>query len=208
MKPQIKFIGNVLDLMHRGWIKVILQDNGKVYLPITTKIKLLDKTENSEIIEVLEGYYKNQIAEVPYLAKNNKFNYSLLVNKFKPRKTVIIKISSNKLKIGRLTCEVILDKNILMKGKYFIKFPIKTKKELPSWYFNEQKGGSRFADTWLPLMQLNDLYPEKYLHFGSFSTGCITVKYNPRNKSLWTKIYLKIINSRIDDKNLCYLEIK
>src|SRR5581483_2221683 len=58
-------------------------------------------------------------------------------------------------------------------------------------YVSEVNGGSRFAETWFPLVKGE--FEFKYLHYGSFSKGCVTVL----SGSGWKDVYLYVISSRM-----------
>jgi hypothetical protein len=205
---KIKFIGNVLDPINKGWVRLNVGGQGEVCLPYTTKVELIEMTDSYEKVKILDGYYKNSVAELPFMVKDNKSHYSFLIDKCSFSQLGVIKIIGNVLKLNNLKSEVIAEKSVLNKKNYFIKFPIKTNKKLPSTYFDEHKGGSRFAETWFPLLAKGEIYPEKYLHFGSISQGCITVKFSPYQNSLWNILYTKLLRSRIDSNNLGRLIIE
>lgn len=207
-KSVTKFIGNVLDPINRGWINCVVDSQKEIFLSYLTKVEHIEALEYFEQVKILEGYYKDKFAELPFMAKDNKSCYSYLVEKRLLSKPLTIILNNNTLEFRNFRCDVLADTNILNKKIYLIKFPVRVNKILPNQYFNENNGGSRFADTWFPLQAKDELYPEKYLHFGSISQGCLTVKFNPLSKSIWNTLYMSLIHSRLDDYNLGVLTIK
>lgn len=207
-KTAIKFIGNVLDPINRGWVYSIVDGRDRICLPYTTRVELVEVSENFEHIKILEGYYKGNTVKFPFMSRDDKFHYSFLIDRCRLSKPITLKLNHDTLKFGNFKCEVLVEKNILNNKVYCIKFPVRSNKILPSHYFDESRGGSRFSDTWFPLQAKDELYPEKYLHFGSISEGCLTVKYNPLINEVWNTLYTKLIHSRMNEDNLGFLTIK
>jgi len=66
---------------------------------------------------------------------------------------------------------------------------------MKSDYFNESIGGSRFAQTWFRLIPEEGIPGDVFLHYGSYSEGCLTV-INSKDFSVWNKIYLELMQCR------------
>ncbi|TAL72363.1 MAG: hypothetical protein EPN88_04925 [Bacteroidetes bacterium] len=206
---KIFYVANVIDSLNKGWLKATIEEQGEVYIPFSTKVDLLESMNDFEKIYILEGYYKGSTAIIPYMLRHGKSHYSYLNSRMRLRSGPTIRIKGERLFFGQYLFKVMIDRTVLNKKKYSIKFPVRTSKILPKDYLDETKGGSRFAETWFPIQADDDLYPEKYLHLGSISKGCITVEYNPRDRSnLWNVLYLKLMRSRLNDINLGYLAIE
>jgi hypothetical protein len=207
-KSKIKFIKNVIDPIHCGWVDCLSNENEKIVLPYTTKVEHISSSNEFETIRIMEGNYKNKIVDIPFLSKNDDSNYSYLVNKINITHSIPLILDSSQLILGNRIIDVIVEKNAFDKKQYFVKFPVKSNRILPKIYFDERHGGSRFSRSWFPILADGEFYPEKYLHFGTYSKGCITVKYLSNQNNLWNDLYFNIVNSRLDDQNLGLLLIK
>lgn len=203
------FIGRNLDPLHKGWVKAIIENEGRIDLPFSTRVKLIESQKNYEKILILEGYYKNSIALLPYLSENEDSSYSYLVSTLKLNKNIEAKLIGNKLTIGSKSWEVSVDYTSLKKGSYSIGFPVKITKKINPDYLLEKKGGSRFAETWFPINAQNEMFVERFIHFGYISEGCVTVKYNSLHLSSnsWNSVFLRLLTGRKTDQSLGTLKV-
>lgn len=202
-------IGRNLDPYHKGWVKVIVENEGEVELSFSTRVKLIMPYESYEKIVILEGYYKNCVGQLAYVTRNRNSSYSYLTRGLRLNRNLKVKLIGNKLVINKKSWEVTVDYTSLKKGKYIIGFPVKTVKKINPSYLDENKGGSRFAETWFPITTHNEVFIEKFIHFGYLSAGCVTVKYNTSNikSNSWNLIFMKLITSRKVGNSLGVLEI-
>lgn len=196
----IKYIGNCLDSINRGWVKIKVNNNN-YYLSYGTKVKLIESSTSHELIEILEGNYRHKIAVLEYKLVNNGDKCSFLVGETFRLPSIKIIFKESYMQMNDTEYLTIFDKSKLKSGSYLVKFPIRTKKKLPLSYFDESKGGSRFCESWFPIMAEGELFAQRYIHFGSKSEGCITVVRNNRIHT-WNDIYKVMINSRLDDHNI------
>lgn len=206
---QVFFIGKNLDPLHRGWVRVTVENEGEVELSFSTQVELLESKQNYQKILILEGYYKNCIAQLPYLVRKGDSSYSCLTQPLRLNNKLKLRVKGNYLTTNRKSSKIIVDCASLRKGVYRIGFPIKITKKINPVYLSEEKGGSRFAETWFPLITDNEIFVEKFIHFGSVSEGCVTIKYTPQLHTVnsWNQIYMKLITSRKADNTLAVLEV-
>lgn len=207
----IKYLAEVLDPRNGGWLKVSVQSEGEVLIPYSTRVKVLKKDRNFEIVQILEGYYKGRMAYFPYSSKDGKSVSSRLGEDILLNRKLDLEISNKTLFLedAGLNIGVEIDEKRLENGKYLLQFPIKTLKKLNPEYLNEKSGGSRFAETWFPIAIQNTPFIDCYLHFGSYSEGCITIKYEKKNgpSEIWNLLYRDIITSRKTGNTLGILRL-
>lgn len=191
------YIKQVLDFFHKGWITAYIEDGGFIQLPFSIEVKLIKKLKDYEKVLVKEGSHKGDTVLLSYLLKSNNSNYSCLDQDLKIKKNVVIRVKSNRLFFDKQVVNIIYDTNHLLPGEYKIGFPVLIKKE-NNKYLLETHGGSRFAQTWFPVYQAETTFIEKYIHFGSISKGCITVRYAYKQipSSEWNSLYMYLIMSR------------
>lgn len=202
------FITEVLDMEHKGWVEVEIDNSIFRKLPYSTKVELLEEASKYQRIKILDGYYKNHHALLPYQVKKKNSTCSYLSSKLIYNSNLILKLKANTLLIGDIKMKVISDLSNIKKGVYNIKFPILTTKKMDN-YFLEKSGGSRFASTWFPITQADELYIEKYIHFGTYSHGCVTVKYDPTIiPGPWQLLFITLMTSRKSNNVLASLIIE
>lgn len=204
---KIYYLTHVVDRYHKGWLEAFLGSGDKVSIPYSTQAVILRKAKNYQNIKVLEGGMKNHKLMVPYLRKLGREVYSFFSDdKITFSKLhIIVNSETGTLLSDKKSYPVILSDGF-GKGIYYVKFPIRRNKE-NALYSDETKGGSRFFDTWFPLIKKGEFNLSRFLHFGSFSKGCITVKYSLERKSYWSELFFKIMHSRIDDNYLARIEV-
>lgn len=205
-KNNIFYVEDVLDRKHSGWLEGLTSDEIATTLCYKTKVSLLSESKNNQIIKVEEGGHKDAVLTIPfkyqdkdaavsYLSRNRENRkFSLVLNKNK--KTLEIKT------IGLFPVEVSPD---IAEGIYTLQIPIRPiKKTFNPDYYDESIGGSRFVQTWFRLIPKKGVLNDIFLHYGSYSKGCITV-INSKEFPVWNKIYLTLMQSRLDDKYLASL---
>lgn len=131
-----------------------------------------------------------------YFSKD-RINFSKLVLK--------VNIKSKTLIVKGKVFPIVLSDNC-KKGIYNVGFPIK-RSIINMVFSNEESGGSRFYDTWFPLVKRHDFNLSRYLHYGLFSKGCITLKYNLYRDYCWSNLFLDILQSRVKNGYLATLVI-
>lgn len=204
---KVHYLTEVVDRYRSGWLKINQNNGDKVLLPYSTKVLILKPIKDGELIKVLEGESKNLIVAVPYLIQSSQGHFSFFSKKG-------IKFSKTKIYVNKKTGRLILDKKhypvsldkSCTKGKYFVRFPVERRTPAKD-YQNEEEGGSRFANSWFPLIKKNEFNFSRFLHYGSYSKGCVTVKHNPDKESCWPEIFFGLMRSRINSTYLATLVV-
>ncbi|OGM76132.1 hypothetical protein A2210_02885 [Candidatus Woesebacteria bacterium RIFOXYA1_FULL_40_18] len=201
------FISKILDRFHRGWLTSFSLAGQRTELPYSTKVVLIKNLKDGQLIRVEENNIRGEIVKIPFLFSNfgqhqsylskNKINYSKLRLKLRKKDGLLL--------LGDKKYRCVVDENIT-NGDYLIKFPL-PKLNLDPKLTNETSGGSRFANTWFPITRRDDRSMGRFLHFGSFSKGCITVRFDEDMNSIWSEIYLKIILARMNNNTLASLRV-
>lgn len=205
---KIYFISRILDRFHRGWLTSFALSGQRIELPYSTKVILLKNLKDGQLVKIVENNVRGEIVKIPFVSSDfgqrqsylskNKIAYSKLILKLRKRDSLFF--------VGNKKYRCVVDENIT-NGNYFIKFPL-SKLSINPRLVDETIGGSRFANTWFPIEKSDDRNMSRFLHYGSFSKGCITVKLNETpNNSTWSEIYLKIMLARTNNNTLARLEI-
>jgi hypothetical protein len=193
-------IGKTLNSKDKGWIIGIKSNGIKIFIHQTLLVEIVKIGAKSDLINIKEGPFKDTLCQI----QHNLYGQSYIENNFK-QKNINISIKDFILTIDGQNYQIIQQTRIL-KGKYFIGYPILQKNiRIPPYYTRESLGGSKFTQTWFPIVSKEDKIVS-YLHFGKISQGCLTVKYQDKN-DIWTDIYRKIISSRIKNNYLCKINI-
>ncbi len=203
------YIEDVLDREHAGWLEGLTQDGIKVPLCYKTKVTLLDETGKAQNIKVEEGEHKGTILSIPFRYRDKDAAVSYLSkNREKNKRSLILHKTKNTLEIitiGMFKVEISPD---IISGIYKLQIPTRPiKKPLNPDYYNENVGGSRFVETWFRLTPTKGVLKDVFLHYGSYSKGCIAV-INNKEFSVWNKIYLILMESRLDDNYVATLLVK
>jgi len=190
------YLTNVIDRYHRGWLKPF-SDNNLFFLPYLTRAERIEFNINYEKIKIIEGNFKDYIIKVPYLIKNKRYFYSYFTDeKIEFKKNIIFLNKKNKTMIlGKKIYKVEINYDF-KKGDYLIDFPIR-KNFLNKKYLDENKNGSRFADSWFPLIRKDEFNTFRFLHYGIFSKGCVSFRFDANKGKDWSYIFIKLMNSRI-----------
>lgn len=200
------YLTNVMDRYHGGWLK--FEEGGdQILIPYLTRVKKIKTTEDFEVIEVLEGKMAKQELSVPFLHKLGNDTYSYFTDE--KIKFTKLHMSVNK-KSEILTLN---DKHYHIKlsdeckkGTYYIGFPIK--KNIKNMeYPDETRGGSRFFDSWFPLIKKDEFNLSRFLHYGSYSEGCMTVSHRESGGKSWSDIFVEIMHSRVGGDYLAQIEV-
>ncbi len=191
-------IANLLDRGNRGWIKVS-EENKSFYVPCGTQIKLL----SSGSYRINEGIYQGKNVYIDLESIKPKLFTSYLSSGLESKPAVKMSLIQSQQKIYlsstyKFYSAVCIN---LPNGTYKIMLPDhKHTDRMSIDYYNEHRGGSRFCETWFPLVSGNG-FTGQYLHFRTFSEGCVTVTEN------WNEIYLNLILSRLDSSSVGELTI-
>lgn len=200
------YLTNVIDRYHRGWLTFAAGGN-QVSIPYLTRVKRIKSTDNFELVEILEGKFANQKVEIPFLQKTGNDAYSYFTDAEIGFKRLDITINRKKgiLTLGKNHYVVELSKEC-ENGIYLIGFPIK-KRILNKSYSDEERGGSRFYDSWFPLVRKDEFNMSRFLHYGTYSEGCMTVSHHGNKGKDWSDIFAKLMHSRIDNHYLAQVEV-
>lgn len=201
------YLTRVVDRLHSGWLKVELGSGDEISIPYSTKVNVLKTTNKFEFVEILEGKMAKHELAVPFLRKLRCDTYSY----FTDERVMFSKLN---MRVDRKASVLLLDnKRYRIKlsddcknGTYYVGFPIK-KKIINKDYSDELHGGSRFFDTWFPLIRKDEFNISRFLHYGSYSEGCITVSHHGSGGKSWSEIFFKIMHSRINNAYLALLEV-
>lgn len=201
-------IYHVKDVFHNGWVDAELFDGTKLLVPYMTKVEVVESCDKFQTIIILESDSRGKIANIPYYLRSNNASYSFIADKpilFENEKILLSRKSLTVYYAGKSYPVVISDD--LEDGMYFVRFPLKNdalrrKKQ----YFDEERGGSRFADTWFPLIRKGFSFEKRFLHYGTMSAGCATIKYQ-ENADNWTRLYADLMQSRVSECCLAVLEV-
>lgn len=203
---KLLYLTEVLDSQNKGWL-VVQNIYGKDFsLPYLSQVKENKSgdfyiTTGPNINNILEGkkfrnLYSKYFSSYADVVSNN-FD------------KVILSISHRTITVGGLVVKIEFLENSFTKGEYFILHPIKTLKNINKKYFDEKIGGSRFAETWFPVISDKEKYPASYLHFGTISSGCIVVPYRFSDSSdpVWSEIFKKLMSKINDSILLCNMKV-
>jgi len=198
-------ISNVLDKNLKGWLPVKDFESNRFELPYTTEV-IVGNRLNS--LEVTEGPYRSKSVYIDSENISPRFFSEYLDQPVVHSDCLITVILDRQILTyrdrQRGLVELAIKAEDIKTGYYSILVPDRRHKEktLPR-YLMEAVGGSRFAETWFPIMKKN--FEFRYLHFGSFSRGCITVLLNQTND--WNSLYFYLISSRNNNQELGKLKI-
>jgi hypothetical protein len=195
-------LDNLLDLHNKGWIRVNTKDGRLIDLPYSTQITKLKNSFN-----IIDGFYKNTEIELSskqvglYVRKQTTQASKIGIALHSSIKTLEIP------KIGKF--QILFEKDKIPLGRYKILIPFYPHDKNPKIHSNEEHGGSRFASTWFQLTNSKFVLKDTFLHLGTYSEGCLTIPYVKGKNSgkNWNKLYFALINSRIDNHSLAYLNV-
>jgi hypothetical protein len=191
-------VANLLDRGNRGWIKVS-DDDKSFYIPYGTQIELL----RNGSYRINEGIYQGKIVYIDFESIKPKLFTSYLSSGLENKPAVKMSLIQSQQKIYLPTTYKFYSIvcNNLPNGTYKIMMPDhKHTDRMSTDYYNEHRGGSRFCETWFPLV-LEKGFTGQYLHFGTFSEGCVTVTED------WNEIYINLILSRLDSSSVGELTV-
>ena len=205
--PRIGCISDVLDKKSKGWLKVESTTLGLGYLPYQTKVKVLGTENHKELVTILEGFFKGQEALCPFVSWDDTGDYWSFIKTNSTRTRAVKMICDSKNRVlmvnGLTKFSITLDNGELKKGRYLIHIPAYPHfKQSLGKYLDENRGGSRFAETWFKIVPVGGVHSGQFLHFGKYSQGCLTVLEN------WTELYSRLISRRLDDVSVGTLLVK
>lgn len=196
-------ISNLLDKTHKGWVNVDI-DGIRQNICYNTTAILLEQKDEFELVEISDGPFIGKIAKVPYKKKSGGYRISYLEEDKKSRSSLIIRYDLKKKELFFLDFKLMaIHSNALPIGTYCLLIP-RYLHDKSRKYTSESDGGSRFAETWFQIESSNNIVNDFFVHFGSVTDGCITVVDSGK---LWTKIYLHLMNNRMNDRSVALLEV-
>lgn len=190
-------ITNTLNYTNKGWITGTKKNGIKINIHEFLHVNLIKSYKYYEQIIINEGPTKGTICIIP----KNFYNQSYLKQAKEQLKSTCsvfftghsIVLNNNEYQTTKL--------NLTKNEKYKLGFPVRQEnKTLPQKYFHSTMGGSLYANYWFPIYSKNNHFTA-YLHFGSYSYGCITVVFKEK-KDIWTEICSHILNCRLRQKYL------
>lgn len=207
-KDSLFYVDDVLDRQHVGWLEGLTEDEILVPLCYKTEVILIGENKKGQIIKVNEGGHKGATLTIPYKYRDSDALVSFLSKSSSRNKTSLNLNTKTKIlnfkKVWFFPVEI--SPNV-KHGEYKLQIPIRPiKKIFNPDYFDEKIGGSRFVETWFRLIPTEGILEDTFLHYGSFSKGCITV-LNNKELSVWNKIYLTLTQSRLNDMYVSTLYI-
>lgn len=191
-------VNNVLDKSLRGWLPVTDTYRRKLEIFYTTLVQPNDQFTE---FEILEGFHKSKRVVIDYQSINPRIFSAYLDKRVRITNEecfLFIELENNKLlyKAGGRINELYVQAKNLDPGKYLILFPDRRHTDkISQEYIRENSDGSRFAETWFPL--LKEKFEFQYLHFGTYSNGCATVLSHQGQQ--WNHLYNYIVKSRYLD---------
>lgn len=173
------FVKNSLNSFDRGWIKAKdIHSSLSVYVCENIPLEKV-----GDHFLVLAGKNKNRHIKL----ENNFFGQKSFFNEKAQGMLAALIIRGTSLKFMSFSLELVEEPKIT-KGKYYIVYPDRPRKNTPEKYFF--RNGSKFASTWFPILDENFEFAT-YLHTGTYSKGCLTVKI----ESNWDNLYNYLIHS-------------
>jgi len=192
------FLDKVRDGSQSGWLKVAKTDGGEIFIPYGIHTQKLASGPRGETFRILEGNYEDAIIYTPFIKEKISY-FSTLKNKPAINTDLLLHMSKKQLEIDKKIFSVIFDSS-LDEGEYSLLIPDYPHQSVSiNLYSNESSGGSRFASTWFKFVKKEHsvLQSTSYLHFGTYSEGCITFPYiKSRNASDWSNLVLHLSRSR------------
>jgi len=143
-------ITNLLDRSNRGWIKASEEDKS-FYIPYGTQIELL----RNGGYRINEGINQEKIVYIDFESIKPKLFTSYLSSELKSKPAVKMSLIQSQQKIYLPTTYKfysVVSIN-LPNGTYKIMLPDhKHTDRMSADYYNEHRGGSRFCESWFPLV--------------------------------------------------------
>lgn len=188
LDSQIRVIDNVFFKPDSGWLlaRHYEFESGR-YFPAFLKVAFTK--HSSTIFSPLEGKYKGEL----FVSKSSKVfntpdvmkNEEILLKVIKNKNEMIFNNHSYSVVSSGLS-----DREMLVGLPDYPHFS-----KIPSKYLNEAKNGSRFATTWFPLFTTDGRFCDQYLHFGTYSEGCLT--FNGSGQE-WEFLYFSLLTNRLN----------
>lgn len=192
-------LDKVRDSSQSGWLKVARTDGGEISIPYGIRAQKLASDSRGETFQILEGIYEGAVINVP-LIKEGVSYFSALKNRPIAKINLLLHKSKKRLEIDKQIYLVIFD-NSIEEGEYSLLMPDYPHPSVSiKQYSNESEGGSRFACTWFKFVKKESsmFQSTSYLHFGTYSEGCITFPYTKtKSFSGWSNLALRLSRSRV-----------
>lgn len=204
------YLTEVQDLQHKGWL-VVREGDLILHIPFGARFNRLEQRSRTERVELLDGPHSGRVINLPYLRADKSGFYSYLKRelpfRYQARKAVFYR-KAKRLVIDEYKVSVIYE-GTLIAGSYEILSPVYKPLGDGHIYLNERRGGSRFAETWFPVVAKGKVYTQNFIHFGRMSEGCLTVQYNTTHEAAnnWVDVYQRLITSRVSSSVHAELEI-
>lgn len=193
------FLDKVRDGLQLGWLKVKTIDEREIFIPYGIRVEKLSTTPKKESYRILEGIYENIIFNVSFFKENISY-FSPLQNYQINNTKLLLQKTKKRLILDKKTYSIILNYSIA-EGEYNLLIPDYPHiPKLIEIYKDELNGGSKFASMWFKFVSKREttFQSKSYLHFGTYSKGCITFPYlKQEGCSKWTDISMKLAMSRI-----------
>lgn len=187
----IRYVQNVST---RGWLSIKHEDNltSPNVLPFALKVHVTKVKDGKEHFTIEEGGLKGHIGSVKLA--NDGMSYLTETNLHTAPVHLVYSKQNEILQITGTNKEywAVLDPdNPLPNGIYDIEIPYEPHHRYGEYY----EKYSIYAKTWFRIGHSGD----RFLHFGSVSEGCLTVKAQEVHKDRWNEIYNLLITSRKGD---------
>lgn len=179
-------------------------DGAKRGICYNTTVALLAQEDDFELVKILDGPFIGKVVKVPYNGKSRDYRISYLEEDKKSRSNLIVRYDLEEKELSFLDFKIrTVHSGMLPCGRYRLLIP-RYPHDKSRKYVNESDGGTRFAETWFQIELSNSISGRLFIHFGSITEGCVTVVDSGK---LWTKMYLHLMNNRVDDRSVAFLEV-
>lgn len=196
----IRYVKNV---SKRGWLTIKHEDEltGPKVLPYALQVQVTELKNGREFFIIQEGPLKGHKGSIrltneaaSFLTEENLHTDSVYLIFSKEKETLQI-AGTNK------TYWAVLDSaNPVTNGAYDLEIPYEPHHRYGEYY----EKYSIYAKTWFRIGHSGD----RYLHFGRYSAGCITVRRQENNPAGWNEIYQLLITGRKgDSKSVGIIEV-
>ena len=187
-------VSNILNKNLMGWLPVIDENNKSLEIPYFT---LLQQIDNSSRYLIKEGFGKDKFIKIDYDKIHPRLfgKYETEETNINEKCLILVSLKEKLLfyELNGVIEQNYVDVNDIKTGVYGIYLPNKRfGGNITNNYISEENGGTRFAQTWFPIK--DKVFEERYIHYGSYSRGCVTVS---SDTSAWNKLYIHLMKSRM-----------
>ena len=195
-----KYVKNV---SKRGWLTIKHEDDltAPKVLPYALKVQVTEVKNGREFFTIQEGRLKGHKGSVRLTNEGLSFLteedvHTAPVHLVYSKGNEILQIAGT----NKAYWAVLDSTNPLANGVYDLEIPYEPHHRYGEYY----EKYSIFAKTWFRIGHSGD----RYLHFGRYSDGCITVRRQENNPTRWNEIYNVVITSRKgDSKSVGTIEV-